>query len=332
MDELKHLSKGQLLLTGCAGFIGARTTALLLEMGFKVIGLDNLNDYYSPELKRFRLKSLSEFKDFQFIEGDVEDRKLLENIFVKYQPVAVINLAARAGVRASMDDPYIYNSTNTVGTLNLLECMRKYHVNKIVLASTSSLYAGQEMPFKETLAVNQPISPYACSKKAAELLCYNHHFHYGIDVSIVRYFTVYGPAGRPDMGYFRFIKWVDMQEPIQLFGDGNQSRDFTFIDDIAKGTIKALKPLGYEIINLGGGKQPITINTIIQIVEGMLNKKAIVNNKELNKSDMESTWADISKAKVLLNWEPTIGIEVGLSKAVNWYLQNKIWLNKFNIN
>jgi nucleoside-diphosphate-sugar epimerase len=328
MDELKVMVGGKILVTGCAGFIGARTCEILLSFGVNVVGLDNMNDYYSPEIKAFRLKFLKENKNFQFIEGDIEDQLIVEKTFAEHQFKAVINLAARAGVRASIIDPYIYLSTNTKGTLNILESMRKHGVNKIVLASTSSLYAGQEMPFNESLAVNTPISPYACSKKAAELLCYNYHFHYGIDVSIVRYFTVYGPAGRPDMGYFRFISWIDRNEPIRLFGSGNQSRDFTYIDDIAIGTIKALKALGYEIINLGGGKSPISINRSIEIIEKLLKKNAIISREDFNKSDMDSTWADISKAKELLSWEPIIEIEKGLSNCVDWYLDNKNWLDK----
>jgi UDP-glucuronate 4-epimerase len=328
LDELNILKGSKIFVTGCAGFIGARTCEILLNFGINVVGMDNLNDYYSPEIKIFRLETLKRNANFYFIEGDIEDQLIIEKIFQENQFFAVINLAARAGVRASMLDPYIYLSTNTKGTLNVLECMRKYGVKKIVLASTSSLYAGEEMPFRESLAVNNPISPYACSKKAAELLCYNYHFHYGIDVSIVRYFTVYGPAGRPDMGYFRFINWIDTEEPIRLFGSGQQSRDFTYVDDIAIGTIKALKVLGYEIINLGGGKQPISINYMIEIIEKILNKRAIIHREEFNKSDMDSTWADISKAKELLNWQPTIEIEKGLSNCVDWYLDNKNWLDK----
>ena len=190
--------------------------------------------------------------------------------------------------------------------------MREFDVKKYVLASTSSLYAGQQMPFVESLAVNTPISPYAASKKAAEVMAYSYHFLFGIDVSVVRYFTVYGPAGRPDMSIFRFIQWIDQGVPIELFGDGSQSRDFTYVDDIASGTIAALKPVGYEIINLGGGNQPISMNTVIATLEDLLGKKAKINYRDFHKADLKSTWADISKAKNLLGWEPKISLQEGL--------------------
>ena len=178
----------------------------------------------------------------------------MEEVFQKNKIDAVINLAARAGVRYSIENPYVYMSTNVQGTLNLLELMRKYSIKKFVLASTSSLYAGQEMPFSENLPVNTPISPYAASKKAAEVIAYSYHHLFDIDVSVVRYFTVYGPAGRPDMSLFRFIKWIDEGSEVTLYGNGSQNRDFTYVTDIAEGTVKALAPVGYEVINLGNSR------------------------------------------------------------------------------
>jgi len=223
-------------------------------------------------------------------------------------------------------------TTNAMGTLNILDMMHKHKVNKIVLASTSSLYAGQAMPFIETLPVNTPISPYAASKKAAEVMTYSYHYLYGIDATIVRYFTVYGPAGRPDMSIFRFIKWIDEGIPIELFGDGSQARDFTYVDDIAKGTIKAMKPLGFEIINLGGGNNPISMNTVISKLEILLNKKAkYATNKPFHIADIKETWADIEKAHKLLNWQPSISLDQGLEKSVAWYLENKSWLKDIKL-
>jgi len=204
--------------------------------------------------------------------------------------------------------------------------MRENKVKKMVLASTSSLYAGQSMPFVETLPVNTPISPYAASKKAAEVMCYSYHYLYGLDISVVRYFTVYGSSGRPDMCMFRFIKWIDEGTPIELFGDGTQSRDFTYVDDIARGTIKAVKKVGYEIINLGGGQNPVSLNTIIKEIEKLLGKKAEFKFLPFHKADIKETWADISKAKKLLNWEPNIGVNEGIKKSVEWYLENKSWV------
>jgi len=196
------------LITGVAGFIASKTAELILKQGDQVVGLDNLNDYYDPEMKKYRLDKLEKHQNFTFHKIDIEDINSLDNIFKSNEFDAIINLAARAGVRYSMENPFVYMSTNAMGTLNLLELMNKYQVGKIVLASTSSLYAGQPMPFNEELPVNEPISPYAASKKAAEVMCYTYHYLYGIDVSIVRYFTVYGPAGRPDRQlWFSWSPW-----------------------------------------------------------------------------------------------------------------------------
>ena len=230
-----------ILLTGAAGFIGWETAKRLLSGGKRVLGVDNLNDYYDVGLKEYRLEDLKGREKFSFYRADIEDLQALEDIFRGNRIDAVVNLAARAGVRYSIENPFVYMTTNAYGTLNLLELMRKYGVKKIVLASTSSLYAGQKMPFSEELPVNTPISPYAASKKAAEVMAYSYHYLFGIDVSVLRYFTVYGPAGRPDMSLFRFIKWIDVGDELVLYGDGSQSRDFTFVSDIAEGTIRALK-------------------------------------------------------------------------------------------
>jgi len=315
------------LLTGVAGFIASRTAKVFLDKGISVVGVDNLNDYYDVKLKNYRLTELNKTKGFTFYKGDIEDRQFLESLFQQYQFDAVVNLAARAGVRYSMTNPFVYLSTNAMGTLNLLELMKEFGVNKMVLASTSSLYAGQQMPFTEDLAVNEPISPYAASKKAAEVMCYSYKHLYNLDISIVRYFTVFGPAGRPDMSIFRFIKWVDEGTPIELFGDGTQSRDFTYVEDIARGTVLATeKKVGYEILNLGGGQEPITMNKVIKMIEILLGKKAIVINKPFHKADLLETSADISKAEKLLGWKPSISFEEGLSLTIDWYKENKNWL------
>ncbi len=323
---MSHNKIETILLTGAAGFIGAKTAELLLEEGFEVIGLDNLNDYYDVHIKQYRLGKLTGKKGFQFNKIDIENYSSLERLFKENKIAAVVNLAARAGVRYSLENPHIYLSTNAQGTLNLLEAMRLNGVKKMVLASTSSLYAGQKMPFSEDLPVNQPISPYAASKKAAEAMAYSFHYIYGLDISVVRYFTVFGPAGRPDMSVFRFIKWIDEGKPLELFGDGSQSRDFTYLDDIAKGTVKALKNVGYEIINLGGGNNPKSINYIINKLEGYLGKKAIIEKKPFHKADMLKTWADITKAKRILDWQPGVDVDEGLELTVGWHLENREWL------
>ena len=316
-----------ILLTDVAGFIASQTAKTFTDKGINVVGVDNINDYYDVRLKEHRLNELKSNKKFTFFKGDIEDKTFLKGLFEQYRFDAVVNLAARAGVRYSMINPYVYMNTNANGTLNLLELMREFKVKKMVLASTSSLYAGQKMPFTEDLAVNEPISPYAASKKAAEVMCYAYKHLYEMDISIVRYFTVCGPAGRPDMSIFRFIKWIDDGTPIELFGDGTQSRDFTFVEDIARGTMLATeKRVGYEIINLGGGKEPITMNQVISMIETMLEKKAIVVNKPFHIADLLETSADIRKAERILGWTPTVSFEEGLLKTVDWYKENKSWL------
>jgi UDP-glucuronate 4-epimerase len=312
------------LVTGGAGFIGSKTVEKLLEHGDEVVCVDNMNNYYSTGLKKYRLAQFVKNKNFTFFKGDIENKAFLKNVFKRFKFDAIINLAARAGVRYSMINPGVYMSTNGYGTLNLLDLAREYKVKKFVLASTSSLYAGQKMPFSETLAVNTPISPYAASKKGAEAMCYSYHYLYGIDVTIVRYFTVYGPAGRPDMSVFRFISQIDRGLPIAVYGDGKQTRDFTYVDDIARGTIKATKKTGFEVINLGGNK-PYELIYMIRLIEEYLGKKAKIKYLPFNKSDIKATWANISKAKKLLNWKPEVGLDEGMKKTVEWYVENRKW-------
>jgi len=316
-----------IVVTGAAGFIGSQVSQQLLDQGCKVIGIDNLNDYYDVRIKEWRLALLNNHPNFVFYQADIENLDAIRIIFKLHHPEAVINLAARAGVRYSIENPHVYMSTNAQGTLNLLELCRELGIKKFVLASTSSLYAGQEMPFKENLAVNTPISPYAASKKAAEAMAYTYHYLYGIDVTVTRYFTVYGPAGRPDMSIFRFIKWIMEGTPLEIFGDGSQSRDFTYVDDIARGTVAALKPVGYEVINLGNN-HPDKLSKAIELVEEYTGKKAEKVYKDFHKADIFATWADISKAKHLLNWEPKVGLEEGLKRSVEWARENWEWVKE----
>ena len=320
----------KILVTGTAGFIGARVSEMLLEEGYQVIGVDNLNDYYDINLKFWRLDNLKKYDNFKFYKYDIENYEELKSVFQLNCPEGVINLAARTGVRYSLENPFAYLDTNSGGNLNLLELCREYEVSKFVLASTSSLYAGQKMPFQENLPVNTPISPYASSKKSAEIMAYTYHYLYGLDVTILRYFTVYGPAGRPDMAVFRFINWMMESVPLEIFGDGNQKRDFTYIDDIARGTIKALIPLGYEIINLGNN-HPHTLSEVIQVMGKYVGKKVPSNYKEFHQADMQATWADISKAKELLNWHPQFSLEEGIKRTVDWTINNLEWIQKIKI-
>ena len=314
--ELKNNQSNLILVTGAAGFIASRVCEMLLEKGEQVVGLDNMNDYYDVRLKEYRLVKLLKYSNFIFYKANIELLDELKPIFQNHQFRSVYNLAARAGVRYSMVNPWIYLRTNAEGTLNLLELMKDFGVKKFIQASTSSLYAGLTMPFTEDLSVNTPISPYAASKQAAEAFAYTYHKQYDIDVSILRYFTVFGPGGRPDMAPYRFVKWILEGTTISLYGDGSQARDFTYVDDIARGTILAEKPLGYEIINLGGGKNPITINQFISWIEELTRKKAKINYYPAHSADMEFTMANIQKAKILLNWEPIIKTYKGLEAII----------------
>ena len=318
------MAKETILLTGTAGFIGFHTALAFLKEGFFVVGIDNVNDSYDIRLKNHRLEVLQKKENFSFHKIDLEDFMGLDKLFSSHNLSRVVNLAARAGVPGSIKNPEIYVGTNVQGSLNLLKLCQKYGIKKYLLASTSSLYAGHEMPFIEDASVNRPISPYASSKKAAEVMAYTYHYLYGIDVTVVRYFTVFGPSGRPDMSIFRFIRWVEEGAPIQLYGDGTQSRDFTYIDDIAQGTLLAsLKDVGYEIINLGGGKQPISIMSVIEKIEKRLGKKAKIDNQEFMKTDLKSSWADIAKAKEILCWEPETSFDDALDATVDWFHKNR---------
>jgi len=320
----------KILVTGAVGFIGSKVSEMLLEEGCQVVGVDSLDDYYDVNLKLWRLDNLKKYDNFKFYKFDIENYEELKSVFQLNCPEAVINLAARTGVRYSLKNPFIYLSTNAGGNLNLLELCREYGVPKFVLASTSSLYADQKMPFKEDLPVNHPISPYAASKKAAEMMAYTYYYLYGLDVTILRYFTVYGPAGRPDMATFRFIRWIIEGIPLEIYGDGQQERDFTYVDDIARGTISALKPLGYEIINLGNN-HPYKLSEVIKLMEKYIGEEARFKYKEFHKADMQATWADIDKAQAFLNWWPKISLEEGIKKTVEWMKYNWEWVQKIKV-
>ncbi len=319
------------LVTGCAGFIGSQVAALLLREGRRVIGVDNLNDAYDPRLKEWRLARLEGEPGFNFHRLDICDRESLRRLLRTKSAVgaapfdAVINLAARAGVRQSVKNPWVYVQANIVGNLNLLELCRETGVKKFVLASTSSLYGAKSpRPFKEDAVTDYPLSPYAASKKAAEALCYTYHYLYDIDVSVVRYFTVYGPAGRPDMSLFRFVQWIAEGRPVIVYGDGTQQRDFSYVEDIASGTVASLSPLGYEMINLGSDR-PVALNQAIQLIERLVGREATIENRPRDPSDVLATWADITKAKRILGWRPRFSFEEGVARLVQWYKENREW-------
>ena len=325
------------LATGASGFIASKVCELLLGEGHQVVGLDNLNDAYDVRLKEWRLKQLQVHPGFEFHRLDITHRAGLKALFVTHavhpgEPPwpAVLHLAARAGVRQSVENPWAYYETNVTGTLNLLELCREFGVKKFVLASTSSAYGeNTPVPFREDAPTDHPLSPYAASKKAAEVLCSTYHFLYGIDVSVLRYFTVYGPAGRPDMSLFRFVQWIAEGKPLQVFGDGSQSRDFTFVEDVARGTVAALKPLSYEIINLGSD-QPVVLLEAIRKVEDLLEAKARIDYQPRHQADVAKTWASIEKAERLLGWRPQVSFSEGLSRLVEWYMSNRNWASQIH--
>jgi nucleoside-diphosphate-sugar epimerase len=325
------LKPGTVLLTGCAGFIGSKVTEFLLADGYTVVGIDNLNEAYDPRLKYWRLDQIKGHPNFQFHQLDITLRAPLRALFESgpkthdLEPAAVINLAARAGVRQSVENPWIYFETNVAGTLNLLELCREFGVQRFVLASTSSLYGqGNPLPFREDANTDGPLSPYAASKKAAEVLCYTYHYLYGIDIAVLRYFTVYGPAGRPDMSLFRFVQWISEGRPVMVYGDGRQSRDFTYVDDIARGTIASLKSVGYEAINLGSDT-PIVLMDAIRLIEELVEKKADIVYGPRHPADVLATWADISKAERLLGWRPQTTFPDGVVALVRWYQASRTW-------
>jgi UDP-glucuronate 4-epimerase len=314
---------GRYLLTGAAGFIGARTAELLLGAGHRVTGVDDVNDAYDPRVKRHRLAKLTARAEFQFLELDIARRDALARIGDGFD--AVLNLAARAGVRASVENPWVYVDANVTGTLNLLEWCRGRGVRKFVLSSTSSVYGGSDATvFREDQESSRPISPYAATKKAAEALCYTWHALHGLDVTVLRYFTVYGPAGRPDMSVFRFVRRIREGEPITVYGDGSMARDFTYVDDVARGTIAALRPLGYEIVNLGG-EHPAEVRELVATVERALGRKAEVRYEPAHPADVPRTAACIDKARRLLGWEPRVSLEQGVANAVAWYEAERAW-------
>ena len=318
------------LVAGAAGFIAARVSEMLLEEGHSVVGVDNLNDAYDVRMKDYRLARLRARQDFSFLKLDIANKSEILGLASEGPFDAVINLAARAGVRASVENPWLYVDTNVTGTLNLLELAQKTNTEKFILASTSSIYGEDApLPTPETAESGKPLQPYAASKKGAEAMCHAYHFLHGVDVSVVRYFTVYGPAGRPDMSVFRFAKWITEGESLQMNGDGNQSRGFTYVDDIARGTILALKKVGFEVINLGG-HEAVTMNGLVEMIEEFSGKQAKVEYHPFPKADMLANQADVEKAGRLLGWEPAIGLRDGVAKTLEWYMAERDWASQLN--
>lgn len=320
------------LVTGAAGFIAARTATFLLEAGHRVVGIDELNDAYDPAVKRHRLEALRAHDAFSFLEASVSRPETFEDPSLGGDAFdAMIHLAARAGVRASVEIPRVYVETNVAGTLHALEFCRQRKISKFVLASTSSLYgASNSVPYREDQDTSHPLSPYAATKKGAEALAHVYHALHGLDVTVLRYFTVYGPAGRPDMSVFRFVQRIREGEPIVVYGDGSMSRDFTYVDDVARGTVSALRPTGYEIVNLGGDR-PRRVRELIATIETQLGRKARVEHQPVHPADVPATWACVDKAERLLGWRPEVELDEGIARCISWYEAERSWAKDIRV-
>ncbi len=313
-----------ILLTGAAGFIGSHVADLLLEDGHTVIGVDNFNDYYKTDFKEENVAHNLSNKNYQLERADISDEPAMRAIFTEHKIDAVIHLAAQAGVRISIQEPLRAQNSNIAATYLLLELAKEQDIKEFIFASSSSVYGNQEkVPFSEDDLVDNPISPYAASKKACELIAYTYHHLYDMNCVGLRFFTVYGERGRPDMSPYLFADMIINDKPLRRYGDGSMERDFTYIGDIAAGVVACLrKNLGYEIINLGNSNS-VTLNDYIATFEKIIGKKAIIKQEPLQPGDVHKTYADVSKAKRLLNWEPTTNLEEGLTKFVTWFKEER---------
>lgn len=313
------------LITGGSGFIGSHVCRALLDRGDTVICIDNFDPYYDVSIKETNIKSLSKNKNFKIYRADTRDAEKLKEIFETNQIERIVHLAAKAGVRNSISNPKEYYDVNINGTLNLLELAKQHKIQNFVFASSSSVYGAREKgPFSETDDVNNPLSPYAATKKAGEELCYTYHYLYNIPITCLRFFTVYGPCGRPDMAIYKFTKLISEDKEIIMYGDGTTERDYTYIADIVQGIIAALdNPLNFEIINLGNNT-PIKLKYMISLIEKNLNKKAKIKQIPLQKEEVQITFADISKAQELLSYHPITSIEEGIRKFIIWFKNNNL--------
>jgi len=312
------------LVTGGAGFIGSTLADRLVARGDSVVCLDSFDDFYDPSLKRRNIRDVSGHPRFVLVEGDIRDTDLMKDLARKYRVDAVVHSAARAGVRPSIRNPLLYEDVNIKGTMNILEFVRSVEPRNMVFLSSSSVYGvNEKVPFSEDDPVDHPISPYAATKKACELLCHTYHHLYGLNITCIRPFTVYGPRQRPEMAIHKFTRMIDRGEPIPMYGDGSSKRDYTYIDDLADGILLALdRPLGYAVINLGE-ESVITLRDLIALIEKNLGRDAVIRNMPDQPGDVPVTFADITRARELLGYDPKVKIEEGISRFVEWYLENK---------
>lgn len=314
-----------ILVTGGAGFIGSHLVEALHKAGREVVVLDNFDDFYLPELKRRNLESLKGRPGFTLVEGDIRDEALVETIFTAQPIGVVVHLAARAGVRPSIQQPVLYTDVNVRGTAILLEACRRHGIAKFIFGSSSSVYGNNtRLPFSEKDDVDRPISPYAATKRAGELLCATYHELYRLNVFALRFFTVYGPRQRPEMAIHKFTRLIDRGLPLPRFGDGSTRRDYTFITDIVNGILRAIDRVqGFEIVNLGGA-QTTRLDELIAHLEKNLNRKAVIDEEPGQPGDVVATYADVEKARRLLGFEPEIPVEEGLRRFVEWYQDLKV--------
>ncbi|MHC4122461.1 MAG: GDP-mannose 4,6-dehydratase [Planctomycetota bacterium] len=312
-----------LLVTGAAGFIGSHLCERLVADGCNIIGLDNFDDFYSRDIKEQNLSALEQDERFTLVEGDIRDSGCVEGVLAKSKIDMIVHLAAKAGVRPSIKDPVSYQDVNINGTVVMLESARKSGIRKFIFASSSSVYGNnKKVPFSEGDNVDFPISPYAATKKAGELICHTYSHLYDIDMTCLRFFTVYGPRQRPDLAIHKFTRLIEAGKPIPVFGDGAMKRDFTYIDDIINGVAGAINYCkGYEIYNLGESR-PVRLDELITEIEKVLGKKAIINRLPKQPGDVEQTYADVSKAKEELGYEPKTKLCYGLAEFVKWFREN----------
>ncbi len=315
-------SKTKILITGGAGFIGSHLVERLLKMGEEVVCLDNFNDFYDPQIKRNNIRVSLENPRFNLAEGDIRDLDFLDNLFGTHRFDMVIHLAAMAGVRPSIEQPQLYNEVNVMGTTNLLEQCKLKSIKKFIFGSSSSVYGiNSKVPFSEEDRVEQAISPYGATKLAGEVICHTYHHLYGISVVSLRFFTVYGPRQRPEMAIHKFIRLISSGEEVPMYGDGSSCRDYTYVDDIIDGIVASVSlDCRFEIINLGNSRT-IKLKDLISLMEKQLGKRAKIKPLPNQPGDVPITYADISKARRLLNYHPNFPIEKGLAKMVDWYLE-----------
>ena len=314
------MSPDKILVTGCSGFIGMHLCENLLRDGTQVFGIDNMNDYYDVTLKKSRLKNLLKYNNFEFEKVDISNLDELMLSFKKFKPTKVVNLAAQAGVRYSLKNPHAYIKTNVMGFMNVLECCRNHQVRGLIYASSSSVYGGNiKSPFSVDDEVNKPISIYAASKKSNELMAYTYNHLYGLKSTGLRFFTVYGPWGRPDMAMYIFLNKINNGEEIKVFNHGDMQRDFTYIDDIISGIKSSIKKnYSYEIFNLGNNKSE-NLMDMISAIESCLKKKAKIKYLDMQPGDVKKTCADIDYTKLKLGYNPKISMHDGIIKFIDWY-------------